>query len=385
MATMTFLPQRLHHLNALRDEARRRLPRFVFDFIDGAAHGEVGLALNRAAFDAVRLLPRVLSSSDERESGVILFGRRYAAPFGIAPIGMANAVAPGTDIALATAAAAANIPYALSTAGTTSIEAITEAAPGSWFQLYVGKDEAVVDGLIARADAAGCPVLIVTADVPAPGKRRRDLVNGFRLPFKPSLGIAAGVLAHPGWGWKMATGGTPRFANLARYAAPKASKGALAHFMAGQSSARLDWDLLRAIRARWSRPMLLKGVLHPDDAVMARNIGVDGVIVSNHGARQLDAALAPIAALPGIRAALGEGVPVLLDGGVRTGEDVARALILGADMVLLGRPFVFSVAVMGAAGPAWAIETLADEFDRALAHLGCKAASDLDSSLLARV
>jgi isopentenyl diphosphate isomerase/L-lactate dehydrogenase-like FMN-dependent dehydrogenase len=131
--------------------------------------------------------------------------------------------------------------------------------------------------------------------------------------------------------------------------------------------------------------MLLKGVLHPDDAVMARNIGVDGVIVSNHGARQLDAALAPIAALPGIRAALGEGVPVLLDGGVRTGEDVARALVLGADMVLLGRPFVFSVAAMGAAGPAWAIETLADEFDRALAHLGCKAASDLDSSLLARV
>jgi isopentenyl diphosphate isomerase/L-lactate dehydrogenase-like FMN-dependent dehydrogenase len=296
---------------------------------------------------------------------------------------MANVVAPGTDLALARAAATAGIPYALSTAATTSIEAIAEAAPESWFQLYVGRDEAVVDGLIARAGATGVPVLIVTADVPAPGKRRRDLVNGFRLPFKPSPAIALGVLRHPGWGWRMATGGAPRFANLALYAAPRASSGALAHFMAGQSSARLDWALLRQIRARWPRRLLLKGVLHPDDAVMARDCGDDGVIVSNHGARQLDAALAPIAALPAIRAALGEGVPVLLDGGVRTGEDVARALILGADMVLLGRPFVFAAAALGAAGPGWAIATLADEFDRALAHLGCRSAHDLDASRVA--
>lgn len=381
MALSSFRP---HHLTALRDEARRRLPRFVFDFVDGAAHGETGLALNRAAFDAVRLLPRILCSRDVRDTGVTLFGTHYAAPFGIAPIGMANVIAPGTDLALARAAAAANIAYALSTAATTSIETIAEAAPGSWFQLYVGRDAAVSDDLLRRAEAAGCPVLIVTGDVPAPGKRVRDLVNGFALPFRLSPSIVSAMLAHPGWGWRMAREGGPRFANLASYAGSGASAYALARFMASQSSARLDWDLLREIRQRWSRPMLLKGVLHPADAVKAREIGVDGIVVSNHGARQLDAALAPIAALPAVRAAVGEGVPVLLDGGVRSGEDIARALILGADMVLLGRPFLYAVAAMGRTrGPAWVIETLVDEFDRALAHLGCVGAADLDRALLA--
>ncbi len=368
---------------AMRRMARRRLPRFAFDFIDGGALSESALSRNAAALDAVRLLPRVLTGATARDQRTELLGQQFAAPFGIAPIGMANLVRPGTDLALAHAAARAEIGYTLSTAGTTALEPIAEAAPRSWFQLYVGRDPAITDDLRRRADIAGYPVLIVTADVPAPGKRLRDLRNRFTLPLKPGLGMALDLMRHPGWALAIATGGAPRFANLEAYSPPGSSTQSLAELMAGQSSARLDWDLLAKIRERWPRKLVLKGVLRPDDARRAIAIGVDAIGISNHGGRQLDASVAPIEMIAPIRDAIGGNVPLIVDGGVRNGEDIARCLALGADFVLLGRPFLYSVAAMGGArGPAALIDMLRDELDRAMAQLGCARIADIDATLL---
>ncbi|WEK43974.1 MAG: alpha-hydroxy acid oxidase [Candidatus Sphingomonas colombiensis] len=367
----------------MRRMAQRRLPRFAFDFIDGGALRERALARNAAALDEIRLLPRVLTGATTRDLTTNLLGQQFAAPFGIAPIGMANLVRPGTDLALASAAAHAEIGYTLSTAATTPLETIAEVAPRSWFQLYVGRDSAITDDLLRRAEAAGYPALIVTADVPAPGKRLRDLRNRFTLPLKPSMGMAFDLMRHPGWALAIATGGAPRFANLEAYSSPGSSTQSLAELMAGQSSARLDWDLLTKIRERWPRKLVLKGVLRPDDAQRAVAIGIDAIGISNHGGRQLDASPAPVEMIAPIRAAIGGRVPLIVDGGVKCGEDIARCLALGADFVLLGRAFLYSVAAMGKArGPAALIDMLRDELDRAMTQLGCSRIADIDRGLL---
>ena len=367
----------------LRAAARRRLPRFVFDFIDGGAYQEHALHRNRAALDALCLTPRILTGNVERSTKVSMFGRQFAAPFGIAPIGMAGLVHPRIELALAQAAQRFGVPYILSTAGTAAIESVQAQAPDSWFQLYVGRDAHIVEDLLARAIAAAVPVLVLTADVPTPGKRLRDLRNRFVLPFRPTPRMAFDLLRHPGWSWRLLRHGAPRFANLERYDSPGASAASLAQAMAAQSSARFDWKLLDDIRRIWPRPLLLKGVLHADDARRAVDAGVDGIVVSNHGGRQLDAAPAPLHALCAIRAAVGKSVPVLLDGGVRSGEDIARALCCGATMTLLGRPFLYAVAALGPdEGPALLMQCLTNELDRAMGQLGCSTIADLDSSLL---
>ncbi len=368
---------------ALRRRARQRLPRFAFDFIDGGALGESALARNAHALDDIRLLPRVLTGATARDLSVDLLGQHFAAPFGVAPIGMANLVAPGTDLALARAAAAAGIGYALSTAATTALEPIAEAAPNGWFQLYVGRDAAITDDLIRRADAAGYRSLIVTVDVPAPGRRLRDLRNRFTLPLRPDLRMALDLVRHPRWALATATGGAPRFANLEPYSPPGSSTRSLAELMAGQSSARLDWALLAEIRRRWPRTLIVKGVLRPDDAARAVALGADAIGVSNHGGRQLDASPAPAEMIAPIRAAIGDTVPLIVDGGVRSGEDIARCLALGADFVLLGRAFLYAAAALGGArGPTTLIDLLRDELDRAMTQLGCARVAEIDRSLL---
>lgn len=368
----------LHSIEAMRTAAQRRLPRFAFDYIDGGAGREIALARNQRAFEQIRLLPRVLTGCAVRDPAVQLFGRRYRQPFGVAPIGMANLIGAGTDLGLARAAAVAGLPYVLSTAGTTALETVAQAAPGSWFQLYVGRDQPIVDDLLLRAQAAGVTTLFVTVDVPAPGKRLRDLVNGFRLPLRPGIGMAVDLARHPRWSLSLLRHGAPRFANLERYERSAASATSLAELMAAQCSARLDWTLLAEIRNRWRGEILVKGVLHPHDAVRLMSSGVDGLVVSNHGGRQLDAAPAAIEVLPLIRAAVGAGAPILVDGGIRSGEDIARAIALGADLVLLGRPFLYAAAARGAErGATELIALLGDEFDRALAQLGCASIEEL--------
>lgn len=374
----------IQSISALRDAARRKLPRFAFDFIDGGALEEVALKNNRLAFDSVRIRPRILSGNLSRTTHCNILGSRFNGPFGIAPVGLADIIAPGTDIALAAAARDFGLPYVLSTAGSTSLEEIADICPDFCFQLYVGSDPGITKDLLKRLKASTARALFVTGDVPTPGKRLRDAANGFAVPLKPGGRMLVDVLTHPGWAWNMLTGGAPNFANLQPYAIKGSSVQSLATLMAQQSTARLDWDLLKSIRDEWDRPLVLKGVLHPADAIRARDMAIDGIVVSNHGGRQLDAALSPIEAIAAIRASVGEDFPIILDSGIRSGEDILRALCLGANFVLLGRPFLYAVAALGAiVGPTHLIEIIEDELDRAMGQVGATTLGDLDTSLIA--
>lgn len=371
----------IHTLDDVRDAARRRLPKLAFDFVDGAAGRESSSRRSEAAFADLLLMPRVLAGAETRSTTTELLGIVHAVPFGVPPIGLAGFSWPGTDSALARAAAEAGIPYILSTAATTSIEDIARVNPDAWFQIYVGKDQKIVDDLLDRAEQAGLKTLVVTVDVPAPGKRVRDLRNGFTLPLKLTAKSVVNLAMHPRWCLSVLRHGAPRFANLERYAEKGSSTQSLAALMAGQSSARLNWALLGEIRRRWPGKMIVKGVLNADDARRISLAGADGIIVSNHGGRQLDAAPAPIAMLPAIRASVGPGYPVMIDGGIRSGEDIAKALVRGADFVFVGRPFVFSVAACGATnGPALVIRTLTQELDNVMAQLGVTSIATLKDS-----
>lgn len=355
----------------LRLRARRRLPRFAFDFIDGGAGDEASLRRNVEAYRAATLVPRVLRNVDgDLATATPLFGRPWRVPFGVAPIGMAGIAWPGIDGWLAAGAERAGAPYTASTPATDTLEALRRAAPtSSWFQLYVGKEQWIVDDLLRRAAAAGYDTLLVTADVPKPGKRLRDIRNRFMLPLRPSARMAVDVATHPAWSLAIARSGSPRFRNLETYT-EKSSASSLAEFMASQSSGRLDWALFDAIRATWKGRLVLKGVLSPADAVEAVRRGADGVAVSNHGGRQLAAAPATLHALGAVRAALGPDVPVLLDGGIRSGEDILKGLLAGADFVLMGRPFVYAVGAYGQAGAERVFDLLRAELVNAMAQIG---------------
>lgn len=367
-----------------RRAARRRIPRVAFDYLDGGSSTEIALRESVAALDRLRFLPRALVNVDRIDISRTLFGRRYAVPFGIAPIGLAGLIWPGADRMLWEAAIAADMPYVLSTAATTAIETAAAASKGhAWFQLYVARDEAVADDLIDRADALGVEVLFVTVDVPVPGRRLRDIRNGLGLPLRPSLKLAADVARRPGWCLALARDGAPRLQNIERYAAPGATSGQIAAFMATQSSGRLDWTVLNHIRARWPRKLVVKGIVAPEDAVRARDAGADGLVVSTHGGRQLNSTIASIDALPSVRRAVGPDFPVLLDSGVRSGEHVAKALALGADFVLMGRLPLMAVGAGGAAGLASAFEMVTDDLRRTLALLGVPSVDGLSDTVFA--
>ena len=356
----------------LREAARRRMPRFAFDFIDGAAGSEAGLARNRAAFEAELLRPRALVNTDgDLKTGRRFLGQEWSVPFGISPIGLAGIAWPGIDLVLAGAAERNDAPYIASTPATASLEDLKRtAAVSAWFQLYVGRSQEIVDDLIDRAAAAGYEVLVVTVDVPRPGKRRRDLRNGFALPLKIGPRMIADLMTHPRWSLEVLRKGAPRFANLERYAPPGAGARSLAELMAGQSSGRLDWTLLAQLRERWQGRLVVKGIMAPEDAMRAREEGVDAVIVSNHGGRQLDSAPATLHALKQIREAVGPDYSLAVDGGIRTGEDILKSLFAGADFTFLGRPFLYAVAARGTNGANDLFDMLRAELVNAMAQVG---------------
>lgn len=371
-------------IDDLRTLARRRVPRIVFDYLDGGAGAEANLRRNRSALDAVVLTPRYLRDVSARRTAATLFGRTYAAPIGVAPVGLANLVWPGADRLLAAAARDADVPYILSTAGTTALEEIAALAPDhTWFQLYVAVEEHITTDLIRRARAAGIGVLVVTVDVPVPGKRNRDLRNGFTLPLRPTLPNLLDLARRPAWLWASARAGVPGFATLAPYAPKGGGPTSHAAFMARQVTPRLERTLLARIRDAWPGTLVVKGLLAAEDAVLAAELGCDGVIVSNHGGRQCEAAPATIEALPAVVAALGGRIPVAMDSGVRSGTDVVRALCSGAAFTFSAPSFLYGVAAGGAAGAARALEILIDETDRTLGQIGCTDAATLDRGWLA--
>lgn len=293
------------NIEDLRQLARRRIARIVFDYIDGGVEDEAGLLRNREAFSRWRLVPHYLQDISRRQQTASLFGRDYASPFGIAPTGLAAFAHPGADLLLAQAAAEANVPFIMSGAATASIEQVMAVAPRhAWFQLYVSRETAVTEDLIRRAAAAGVETLVLTVDVPVHSKRERDWRNGFVPPVKPSMSCVLDMLCHPRWLAGLLRHGLPRFENWAPYAGDKASARDIAAYFTSQIPFTQTWFDLERIRRVWAGKLVLKGVLAPTDALRALDCGVDGVIVSNHGGRQLDCAPAPLEMLPAIRAAV---------------------------------------------------------------------------------
>jgi (S)-mandelate dehydrogenase len=376
------------NIEDLRRMAKRRLPRIVFDFIEGGVEDERCLARNESAFARHRLVPRYLVDVSKRDQSTVLFERTYSSPFGIAPTGMAALACRGADLLLAESAAAANVPFIMSGASTASIEAAARTAPAhAWYQLYPARTKNISEDLVRRARDAGLSTLVLTVDVPVSSKRERNIRNGFGQPVKlrlSGLGTLAEALTHPAWLLDSIRHGMPRFENWGPYASPGLTAQGLANFVAQEMNTNFNWSDLAAIRKLWPRHLVLKGIMHPDDALRAAEGGVDGIIVSNHGGRQLDQAPASIEALPAIRAAVGDKLTLMLDSGVRRGADIIAAMCLGARFVFVGRATVYGVAAAGPDGVRKAIEILRDEIDRVMAQIGCPSLEGLDSSFLMR-
>ena len=369
---------------AARDAARRRLPRAVFDFVDGGADDESALRRNRAAFEAIELLPRVLVGTQRRDRSIELFGRTWSAPFAIGPTGLAGMVRPGAEPMLAKAAARAGIPFTLSVLACATIEEVAACGNGpKWFQLYVLRDRGLTHALAARALAAGYEALVVTADAPVVGRRERDGRNDFSIPMRITVRNAADILSRPGWLIDALRAGPPIPVNLLDAAGGRAGVRSLAQFAAEQLDPMVNWDDIAELRRLWPRTFLVKGVLAEEDVRRAIAIGADGVIASNHGGRQLDSAPAPITRLPLLAEAAAGKIALLCDSGFRRGSDVIKALALGADGVLLGRAPLYGVAADGEDGALEVLDAIGAEIDTVLALLGCHTIGEVGRQHLA--
>jgi L-lactate dehydrogenase (cytochrome)/(S)-mandelate dehydrogenase len=353
--------------------AKRQLPKIMFDFIEGGVEDEVGLRTNDDAFRNLRLVPRYYIDTSKREQRAKLFDRTYASPFGIAPTGMAGAFRQNAEFYLAQAAAEADIPYLMSGASNASMEQGAKLAPKNmWFQIYGARDRAFQLDLVKRAIDSGLTTIAVTCDVPVSSNRERNRRNGFVRPLRMTLPTILEAMLHPQWVINyVRSGGLPMLGNWQRYAANGATPDQVADLFAKQTpDASQTWHDLEAIRNAWPGKLLLKGVMHPEDARIATGLGVDGLIVSNHGARQLDLMPSPLDMLPMIRSAVGPDVALLLDSGVRRGSDIVAALCLGADFVLTGRATLYGATAGGLAGVKKAVSILQREIDLVLGQLG---------------
>lgn len=383
------VPRRLRHLLCLDDfeqAASRHLPRPVFGYMVGAAETGHSLHANRAAFANHAFVPRVLVDVSQRSQDVTLFGHRYASPFGLAPLGLSALSAYRGDLVMALAAAQSNVPMIMSGSSLIPLEQVAAQCPNAWFQAYLPGDEANIVALIERVEKAGFSTLVLTVDTQVPPNNENFVRMGFSAPLRPSLRLAWDGLVRPRWLFgtfmrTLARHGMPHFENnYARRGAPILSSSVLRDF---SDRGHLNWRHFALIRQLWKGKLVIKGILNVEDACLARDAGVDGIIVSNHGGRQLDGAVAPLQVLPGIAAAC-SGLPVMLDGGVRRGTDVLKALALGARMVFVGRPFGYAAAVGGQAGVRHAIDLLAKEVSRDMAMLGIVRLDELSASQLVR-
>lgn len=370
--------RRAYSVAALRGMARKALPRPVFDFADGGAEDERTLKRNETAFDRYDLLPRPLNGAAERDLSVTLFGRSMSMPVIIGPTGLAGLFWPKGEQAAARAAAAAGVPYCLSHGSVCTLEALAETrAVPRWMQVFIYRDRGFTRELTARAEAAGYDALVLTIDNQFLGNRERDIRNGFTIPPRFMLRDALGMATRLPWLLRMREElGRVTFGNYVRPGETSDIR-ALAGKMASLLDPAMNWSDVEALRAQWKGPLLLKGVLHPDEARRALDCGVDGLIVSNHGGRQLDGAPASLDALPAVLDAIAGRAPVLIDGGIRRGSDVVKAIALGATAVLVGRPQLWGLSVAGEAGVRHMLEIFRREIDRALGLMGARRFADL--------
>jgi isopentenyl diphosphate isomerase/L-lactate dehydrogenase-like FMN-dependent dehydrogenase len=375
------LERKGYSVAALRALAQKQLPRMLFDMVDGGAGDEITKHNNEAALAAIELVPTLLAGAPKRDQSVELFGARLPSPVVIGPTGLAGLLWPHAELAAARAAARFGTIYCLSHASTATIEEIGLATPGpKWMQTFLYKDRGITAEFAARAAAAGYKGLILTVDNQVVAGRDRDARNGMTFPLRWGARAAIDFLSRPGWLLRMRETPSPTFVNYGK----RTSIDAFGPLMNEQLDPDVGWSDVERLRSQWRGPLILKGLLHPDEAREAVRCGADGVIVSNHGGRQLDGAVASIRALPGIIDAVGGRAPVLIDGGFRRGVDVVKALALGARAVLIGRPHLWGVACAGEDGVFWALELFRREIDRALALGGWDGVAKLDRSVFFR-
>ena len=371
------------NIDDLRNLARKRLPKTIFEFIDGGSQDEITLRANRADFERYAYRTRTLTDITTRDISTSILGKKSSAPLVLAPTGLAGLLSRRGELSASRAAARAGVPYCLSTMATTTIEDIAKASDMTrWFQLYVLRDRGLTKAFIDRAKATGCTALVLTVDTKMQGPRERDMRNGFTVPPKFTLGTMLDFALHFRWLMDVGLGPKIAFRNFEGTAAQATDAVTITQFIANQYDLSVNYKDLEWFKTTWGGPLAVKGILTGEDARRACDHGADAIIVSNHGGRQLDGAISAISALPDVVAAVGERAEVILDGGVRRGSDVIKALCLGAHSCMIGRAWLYGLAAGGEAGVARSLDILIKEIDLAMALLGRTSLSELNRDIL---
>ena len=374
---------RFTDIEDLRRHARRRVPKAIFDYVDGGSYTEAALRNNRTDLDRIRIVQRVLSDVTDRSQACPIFGETLSMPILISPTGLAGLVHPNGEVDAYRAATAAGTRYTLCTPSISATDDLALArapdAPPFWFQIYVMKDRGFTEFLLDRARRAGCRTLVITLDLVVNAQRHRDTKNGLAIPFRITPQTALDALLKPGWFMRMTRSKRRSFGNFEGYPGLEGGVQSMAAWVAEQYQPLLTDESIGWIRDSWEGPVILKGIMTPEDARKAVDFGADAIIVSNHGGRQLDAAPSPVSALPAIADAIKGEIPILADSGVRTGADVFRMIALGADACMIGRAHLYGLGAAGQAGVERALEILRDELDVAMALAGCRTLADIDT------
>ena len=370
-------------IDDLRNKAKKRIPRFAFEYLDGGCNQEINLKKNTSDIRKIELKPWYLKNYKGASMQTELFGHSYDAPFGIAPIGLQDLMWPKASEILATAAVKHNIPYILSTVGTASIEKISEITAGkAWFQLYHPREDELRDKLIQRAAEADYPVLVILSDTPTFGYRPKEIKNGLAIPPKMTISNMLQIIGSPAWAIKTLMAGQPEFKTLKPYIPKGMSLRHLGLFMNKTFTGRMNEEKIKPIRDMWKGKLVLKGVASEEDTQKAIRLGLDGVIISNHGGRQLDAGQATIKPLTEIAEKYSDQIKVMMDSGIRSGPDIARTLASGAAFTFLGRSFMYGVSALGQKGGNHTISVLKTQFQQVMEQLGCENVTDLPKHLI---
>ena len=371
------------NIDDLRALARRKVPRAFFDYADSGSYQEETLRANRADLQAIKLRQRVLVDVSERSLATTVIGQKISSPIILAPVGLTGMQHGDGEILAARAANAAGIPYTLSTMSICSIEDVAEATTKPfWFQLYVIRDRSFSKDILARAQAAKCNALLLTVDLQVLGQRHRDVKNGMTVPPEIRIKNIIDIATKPAWAWSVLWGKRKTFGNLAGHVKGMDNVNSLGVWIQNQFDPALSWKDVEWIKSIWPGKLILKGILDPEDAKTAVKLGADGIVVSNHGGRQLDGAPSSISALPKVADAVGNDTEVLFDGGIRTGADIMRALALGARACMIGRAYVYGLGAGGQAGVAKAIDILEKELSVTMALTGTNRIADIDGHVL---
>lgn len=376
---------RFPSVDDLRTRAKRRIPRFAFEYLDGGCNEDVNLRRNTSDIREIELIPQYLTEHRGSDMKTELFGHTYDAPFGVAPVGLQGLMWPNSPNILAQAAFDHNVPFILSTVTTSSIESIAEITQGrAWFQLYHPTDPKVRDDIINRAAVAGCPVLVILCDVPTFGYRPRDIRNGLAMPPKMTWRNILQIMGKPNWALRTLSHGQPAFETLKPYMPKDLNLAQLGQFMDQTFSGRLNEERIKPIRDMWKGKLVLKGVASQADAERAIELGLDGIIVSNHGGRQLDAGTSSVRALAAIAESCAGKIKVMMDSGIRSGPDIARTIATGAEFTFMGRAFMYGVAALGHAGGNHTIAILKRQLQQVMEQICCERVADLPRHLASR-